>query len=114
MKWPLTFYTNFGVPEGSAGATRGPVIFIRPEKRGDEGLYRHELVHVRQSLAGLLVVHALFYALVPPYRLWCEVQAYREQSRYYLEDRIPLFARFIAEKYRLNITAAEAEKLLRK
>jgi hypothetical protein len=114
MKWPLTFYTNFGVPEGSAGATRGPVIFIRPEKRGDEGLYRHELAHVRQSLAGLLVVHALLYLLVPRYRLWAEVQAYREQSRYYLEDRIPLFARFIAEKYRLNITAAEAEKLLRK
>jgi hypothetical protein len=42
------------------------------------------------------------------------VQAYREQSRYYLEDRIPLFARFIAEKYRLNITAEAAEEMLRK
>jgi len=113
MKWPLTFYTDFGVPQGSAGATRGPVVFIMPSHKADEGLYRHELTHVKQAFLGLFIGHALLYALVPPYRLWCEVQAYREQSRYYLEDRIPLFARFIAEKYRLNITAAEAEKLLR-
>jgi hypothetical protein len=112
MKWPLTFYTNFGVPQGSAGATRGPVIFIRPEKRGDEGLYRHELTHVRQSLAGLLVVHALLYLLVPRYRLWCEVQAYREQLKY-SPGREARFARAIATKYNLQITPEAAEKLLR-
>ena len=113
MRWPLTFYTDFGVPQGSAGATRGPVVFIRPSKKDDGGLYRHELVHVRQSLAGLLVVHALLYALVPRYRLWCEVQAYREQLKY-SPGREALFARFIAEKYRLNITAEAAEEMLRK
>jgi hypothetical protein len=112
MRRPLTFYTNFGVPNGAAACARGPVILIRPHKRGDEGLYRHELTHVWQSLAGLLVVHALLYLLVPRYRLWCEVQAYREQLKY-SPGREALFAKFIAEKYRLNIAAAEAEKLLR-
>ena len=113
MKWPLTFYTDFGVPQGFAGATRGPVVFIRPSKKVDEGLYRHELTHVKQAFLGLFIGHALLYALVPPYRLWCEVQAYRVQLKY-SPGREALFARFIAEKYRLNITAEAAEEMLRK
>jgi hypothetical protein len=112
MRWPLTVYTNRILPKWAAGAAIGPVILIRPHKRGDEGLYRHELTHVRQSLAGLLVVHAILYLLVPRYRLWCEVQAYREQLKH-SPGREALFGRFIAERYRLKITPSEAAHRLR-
>jgi hypothetical protein len=113
MIWPLTFYTDFGVPDGSAGCARGPVIFIRPKYRNDYGLYRHELLHVKQAIAGFFVIHALFYLLWKPYRLWAEVQAYREQARHYAVDRLPKFASFIATGYGLDVTEAEALSMLR-
>lgn len=113
MKYPFVFYAEFGVPEGAAGCARGPLVFIRPSHRDDRGILAHELCHVKQAFIGLFVAHALFYALVPKYRLWSEVEAYREQAKHYDDDRIPRFAKFIAEKYRLKISAEEAERLLR-
>ncbi|MDP3650910.1 MAG: hypothetical protein Q8R67_04420 [Rhodoferax sp.] len=58
-------------------------------------------------------LHSLLYALVPAYRLWAEVQAYREQLRHYPDDRTELFAGFIAANYRLTVTPEKAEALLR-
>jgi hypothetical protein len=49
MNYPLTFYTNFGVGKTARGSTRMCFIFIRPQYRfNDEGLYQHELTHVKQ------------------------------------------------------------------
>ena len=109
----MIFYTNFGIPSEHAACTRGPVIFIRPKYMGDAGLLAHERVHVRQWFEGFLLIHQVLYLLKPDYRLRCEVAAYKEQAKHYQDDRIPLFARFIAERYGLDISAAEAEKLLR-
>lgn len=113
MRWPLTFYTDFGVPQGAAGAARGPVVFIRPSKKDDEGLYRHELEHVKQWFRGLFIFHSLLYKFLPEYRLWAEVQAFKKQAKYYADDRIPLFAAAIATRYRLSVTKEAAESLLR-
>ena len=114
MTYPLTFYTNRFLPSWAAGATIGPFIFIRPHKKNDEGLYQHELTHVKQGFKGLFVFHSLLYLLVPKYRLACEVEAYKVQLKYYKDDRTSLFAKFIAEKYKLKVSREEVEKMLRK
>jgi len=55
FRWPLTFSSE-GLPEGVAGDARGPVIRIRKGYEADEGLYQHELRHVKQwALVGLVL-----------------------------------------------------------
>lgn len=58
--------------------------------------------------------HGLLYKFNHAYRLWCEVQAYKEQVKYYATDKRLLFAGFIAKKYSLNISVDEAHALLLK
>lgn len=108
--WPhLVIYTDdLGADFG--GTAKGFVIRIRPEYRGDQGLLRHELEHVRQfwrvglAMTALLCAavfgldlhpawlisvaaagmstHDLAYSSSRRYRLWAEVRAYRVQMRY--------------------------------
>lgn len=108
----MIIYTARFVQQGFAATTRGPLVFIRPEYRQDIGLLEHERVHVRQWLR-TLGLHSLLYAVSKTYRLSAEVEAYREQSRHYPDDRLPLFARAIAEKYGLDISADAALARLR-
>ncbi len=103
----LVFYVS-SLRDGVAGEARGPVVRILEIYRGDRGLLEHELVHVRQFWTRLLVVHSLAYLFSRRYRFAAEVEAYREQARWYPDDRLPLFARFIAERYRLSVSAEEA------
>lgn len=107
MRWPLTIYTARGIPEGAAACARGPLILIRPEKRDDAGLYAHELTHVKQWLR-TLGLHSLLYLLDDSYRLDAEIEAYRVQARHYADDRRPLFARYIATRYDIDISAEAA------
>jgi hypothetical protein len=136
--YPLIFFVK-SLPPDIGGCANGPVIRILESHRNDEGLYRHELEHVKQwfSLAVLsvplayalihfglldfiglavlpLAFHTVLYKLIPAYRLWCEVSAYKVQAQYYFDDRRPLFAEFVAGYYGLNITASEVLKLLKK
>lgn len=116
MRYPLTFYTNRFIPESAAGCMRVillPVIFIRPKYRDDAGLYAHELEHVKQALRGLLIAHLLLYQFSARYKLWAEVAAYRIQAKHYPDDRRPLFARFIAQHYGLDVSEQEALEALR-
>lgn len=76
------FYTNFGVLDGSAGTTREPLIFIRPEFKGDAGLPAHEQTHVKQWFR-TLGLHLFLYLLSDRYKLDCEVKCYREQAKHY-------------------------------
>lgn len=144
MKWPcLTRYTD-ALPEGVGGEARGPLVRIRPKYRDDQGIHAHEYEHVRQwwtaglagatlivlfalaihlpqaaSLAALgFLAHPLGYALWPRHRLWCEVQAYREQMRH--PDRNGGFltlddaaGRLALPIYKLGITLAQASIILR-
>jgi hypothetical protein len=48
--YPLTFYVKTLGPN-TGGEARGPVIRILEEYRNDEGIYRHELMHVKQWAA---------------------------------------------------------------
>jgi hypothetical protein len=129
-------YTD-NLPENVGGTAQGPYIRIRPKYKDDKGIHAHEMEHVRQwwvltifsaffLLAGAeylqqplwiaiasVGVHGLLYTLIPKYRLWCEVQAYKAQQAHYEDDRTPKFAKWIATVYRLDVTPEEAEKLLR-
>ena len=125
MRYPLTFYWAKGVGKGAAATTRICFIFIKPEYKDDEGLYRHELLHVKQwafttlvsglmlaainpVLAGLSIgVFGLLYTSVPDLRLWCEVEAYDEQLKYYADDRREKFAGFICDHYGLDVSRIE-------
>lgn len=106
------FYINFGVPSGSAGCARGPLIFIRPEYKDDAGLLAHERIHVWQWLR-TLGLHSFLYMLSDRYKLAAEVEAYREQAKHYSDDRAPTFAAYIATDYGLSISAADALALIR-
>ena len=112
MRNALVFYTNFGVPAGAAGCARGPLIFIRPEYRGDAGLLAHEKLHVWQWVR-TLCLHSFMYGLSDRYVLKSEVEAYQAQAKHYPDDRMPLFARYIANDYGLRISVAEALARLR-
>lgn len=139
----LTIYTD-NLPPGVGGCANGPVVRIQPKYRDDTGIHAHEAEHVRQWYAGVLIgvlaaltltifpalekwsdwwplaliagcaLHPLAYLLLPRYRLWAEVAAYRIQLRHYAGDRTEMFAGFIASRYRLEITPGEAlEALMR-
>lgn len=143
MKLPhLKLYTD-DLPEGVGGTTAYFVVRIRPKYRDDTGIRMHEYTHVGQwyalfalgALAALLMAYApelaqwreywivallagvfahnLLYSLVPKYRLWAEVAAYREQLMHYPDDRAELFAGFIANRYRLDVSKDDALNLLR-
>ncbi|MDP3652023.1 MAG: hypothetical protein Q8R67_10105 [Rhodoferax sp.] len=133
----VTIYTD-KLPPAAGGAANAFVVRIRPKYRGDAGIHAHETVHVSQfwgvsvlSCVALyavcylahwsavyvvlgLAVHSLLYAVVPAYRLRSEVQAYAEQLRHYPDDRTDLFAEYIAQGYRLDISPAQAAAMLRR
>lgn len=81
MRYPLVFFVN-ALPAGVGGATNGPIIRILEKYRNDEGIYRHELEHVKQGAVLLFVVHALLYLFVRRYRQWAEARAYGVQMNF--------------------------------
>ena len=109
----LTIYTTTLTSEDKRGRTIGPIIFIHPKYQRDAGLMAHQKVHQRQWLR-TLGLHSILYLIIPPYRLSCEVEAYRAQLRYYGGDKADQFAEFIATKYNLKISKDEAKRLLTK
>ena len=110
MRWPLTFIVK-SLPGNAGGVANGPVIRILEKYKDDEGIYRHELHHVKQWFF-TLGLHSFLYLLSDRYKLWAEVQCYREQAKHYADDRRPLFAEFISRDYGLNITQEKALELL--
>jgi hypothetical protein len=109
----FTFYTDRFVSPTARGTTRGFLIFIRPQYKDDRGLLEHEKVHRKQFFKHGLFIHSLLYKFVPEYRIASEVEAFREQARWYEDDRLPHFAKIIATRYGLNVTEEAALKLLR-
>jgi hypothetical protein len=112
MKYPLTFYVD-SLPPNVGGCANGPVIrILKKYKDVDEGIYQHELTHVKQWFF-TLGLHSLFYLLFDSYKLWAEIEAYKAQAKHYPDDRRPLFARFISRDYDLDISESAALELLR-
>ena len=103
-KYGIVFYFSFGVPRNHSGIAYGPIVFILPEHRNDRGLLEHELVHTRQFWNPLKWFKG---------KLWWEVEAFKEQAKWYSEDRSHAFARLISTGYALDISVENAEKLLK-
>ena len=107
----MIFFTNFAIPSGFAGCTRGFIIFIRPEYKDDQGLIEHEKVH-RWQWVRTLGLHSFLYLLSDKYKLAAEVEAYKVQLVYSPGNQLR-FAGFIAEKYGLNVSINKALELLK-
>jgi hypothetical protein len=108
----MIVYTNFFVPDRFAAITIWPFVFIKPQYKDDIGLRKHEEVHLRQFLSTYGLFWA-FYLLSKKYRLNAEVEAYKEQLRWYDDDRTVMFAVYISTKYKLNISVEAATALLK-
>lgn len=110
--WPLAIirYTD-DLPEKYGGLARAFYIKIRPKYIEDIGLLKHELVHVSQywRSSGLSMVWARFDKM---HMLDLEVEAYKEQLKYYPDDKTDLFAEFLSTKYDFNISKDEAKMRL--
>lgn len=112
MRWPTLVYNGWPLPATAAGCAIGPIILIREGYENDEGLYRHELQHVKQFFTTLCTMPFL-YLLYRPFKLWAEVQAYKVQMHY--PDRNGNFLsldgaayRLALPLYNLNLTLNEA------
>ncbi len=93
------------------GQARAFVIVIEKDANNFEATYHHELEHVKQFWM-TLGLHGLFYLLSKRYKLWAEVQAYKQSIKYGVPvDRA---ARGLAneEVYGFGIGVDEAIKLL--
>lgn len=112
MKYYSLKFTD-DMPEGTGGYARAWFIRLRPKYINDWGIFEHEKFHVRQWYF-TLGLHGLLYLLCKQYRLWSEVQAYKYQLSFppYNVENKELFAKFIAEDYKLDITKEEALKRL--
>ena len=109
-RWPFVTYVDPSIIKYAAEANG---IFIRIAKgyEEDEGLYQHELMHVKQWLI-TLTLHYFIYYFSSRYRLWAEVQAYRKQMQYTKKDESLRFAEFIATKYGLDYPEPYIHSLL--
>lgn len=137
----ISIYTD-KLPSHVGGRANGPFVRIKPQYRNDTGIHAHEFVHVRQWYAGVLIgvllaallywlpalasyrqfwwlalpacasLHSLAYQFSTRYRLWAEVQAFKEQARHYSDDRRHLFSLFICQNYGLTVTPNVVFELL--
>lgn len=106
------FYSDLLKRNG--GVAFGPAILLKKKYRGDasaaaRGLVEHELTHVRQfyRTCGLNGPGYLFAR----WRLAYEVEAYKAELRYD-PGAASVFAWYIANRYRLDVTESEALMLL--
>ena len=86
---------------------KGCRIVIQPKYKDDKGLLKHELAHVKQWYRGGLLIHTLRYKRSRRYRLYCEVEAYKEQMKYgmSIED---IALKLTWDRYRLGLTYDQA------
>jgi len=121
----------------ACGMTKGPIVWIREDMRGNLAVLEHELVHVKQwfavSMLGLvwaagcyllghmqyahfgilsLALHSLLYTLIPAYKQWAEVQAFRTQIKF--GGDAYSCATALSKDYGLKLSVTSALKLLEK
>lgn len=89
------------------------LIVIHPNHRDDKPLLAHERTHQQQMRKVGTLAFWWRYLTDRQFRLWCEVEAYKEQAKYYETDELPMFAGFVSKKYSLNISEEGALKLLK-
>ena len=110
--WPLTLiiYTSWSLKDWEWGDCWGPVIFIRPEHRGDLGIEAHELTHSAMWWEFLGIGYLVLYFLHKRSRFAFEVVAYRAQlaCAQYPEQQRGVYAQLLVDRYNLGITYDEA------
>lgn len=105
----MIIYTNWFIPSRFQAMTYGPLILIRPSRKGDAGLVAHEQTHVKQFWRNPLF--GLWYLFSRKARATYEAEAYREQLKH-VPERFDAIAESLATRYGLNITVDEAKRLL--
>jgi hypothetical protein len=108
----LIIYTDKLPADWADGWCFGPVVLIRPEHKDNKGLHAHELFHSTQIWL-TLGIHGILYALVPKYRYWSEIWAYRRQLKY-SAGKEKVYAKFVVDNYNLDVTEEQALKDLMK
>jgi len=103
-KYGIVFFCSFGVPRKYSEIAYGPIVLILPEYINDRGLLEHELVHTRKFWNPLKWFKG---------KLWWEVEAFKEQAKWYSDDRSHAYARLISTSYAVDISVEKAEKLLK-
>ena len=134
MTYPI-IYTR-ALPGNAVARSKGPVIWMLDSMRGNEAVLQHELTHVKQwaalSLLGVvwaagcyrfgfmqyahfgilsLALHQALYTILPLYRQWAEVQAYRVQVKY--GGDITSCATSLSRDYGLTVSHDKALTLLK-
>lgn len=112
-RFGVCFYTHRFIPKPFGGYAYGPVCFIKPQYRGSDGLFQHEMCHTRQFWKGVLTL-----GLGWPSKLERELEAYTVQLRCYPNEkrleRLNLFSGWIADRYGLSIKWTDARAMLAK
>lgn len=109
MYYKLTYTDK--LPDGTGGQAWLWFVKIRPKYKDDRGIHAHELYHVSEFWKNPL--YPILYTWSKSYRLQSEVNAYREQLKYYPDDRTNLFAKFIVEDYNLDVEQESIIQLLK-
>jgi hypothetical protein len=108
----IIVYTEKLPQDWAGGWCYGPLILIRPRHKDNKGLLVHELFHSTQFWL-TLGIHGILYSLIPKYRYWSEIWAYRRQLKHSVGSE-KYFAQVIAKHYRLDVTEEQAlEDLLK-
>lgn len=111
-------YNDRLVPQQFGGYTTLMFVTMKEKYKGvDTGLLYHELTHVKR-LYRTLFLHPILYYFSEKYRLKSEVEAYKEQLKFYedKESNIYWMVDAIATKYDICSRCAnrkEIEKMLR-
>lgn len=138
MRWPLTFYPA-KLSGNQLGNSRFCFIWVLRDYKSSEAIYQHELTHVKQwacvSLAAVagwfalctyvpelrpyanlavfgLVLDQTLYTVLPAYRQWAEVQAYKVQVKW--GGSAEACALSLSRDYKLNLTQEQALQLLKR
>lgn len=109
----VVYADDIGKPESTGGYAKGFYIKIKSKYKLDIGLLEHELTHVRQWYR-TLTFHSFLYLFSKWYRKVSEVEAYKNQLRFFInrERELKIFRNALMTKYDLKLTINEVNKLL--
>jgi hypothetical protein len=93
------------------GQAKGVYIQVEKSAYNFDAVYHHELEHVKQFYI-TFGLHGLFYLLSKKYRLWSEVQAYKQSIKHGVSVKDASVGLCNNDVYNLNITFEEAKELL--
>ena len=109
IPYPI-IYTD-AMADYQGGYTKGPLVYIRPKYKGDQGLIAHEVYgHALMWWLTLGLIGLLNYWR--PVRLWSEVRAFKIQMKYGLS--LEKAAEFLCRpNYDFHLTIDEAKEMLK-